>query len=422
VTVGGRSSQEVARRAGVDPGYVEHLVALGILRPLQDDTFSQGDVLTARWVHSLEEAGIPLDGMATAVREGDLSFSYLDAAAFDRFAEVSDTTFRQLSEDTGIPMELLKAVREAVGFAEPRPEDPVREDELSVVRVMQVMLSNEIRQVVLEQWLRVCGDGMRRIAETESAWWRTDVEQPMLEDGMTTGQMLAAQADLGSRFNPSMEDVIVAIYRGQQEHAWSQSALEDVEDALERAGLLTRLRQPPAVCFLDLTGYTRLTEERGDEAAAELAETLAALVRRRSQEHGGRPVKWLGDGVMFYFQDPAEGVLAALDMVEGAANAALPPARVGIDAGAVIFQEGDYYGRTVNIAARIAEYARPGEVLVSQEVVDASDGSSVLFTGIGAVGLKGVSGTLVLHSAHREAVDERDHTRGDEGHPRLPGT
>jgi adenylate cyclase len=233
---------------------------------------------------------------------------------------------------------------------------------------------------------------------------------------MTTGQMLAAQADLGSRFNPSMEDVIVAIYRGQQEHAWSQSALEDVEDALERAGLLTRLRQPPAVCFLDLTGYTRLTEERGDEAAAELAETLAALVRRRSQEHGGRPVKWLGDGVMFYFQDPAEGVLAALDMVEGAANAALPPARVGIDAGAVIFQEGDYYGRTVNIAARIAEYARPGEVLVSQEVVDASDGSSVLFTGIGAVGLKGVSGTLVLHSAHREAVDERDHTRGDQGH------
>ena len=83
-----------------------------------------------------------------------------------------------------------------------------------------------------------------------------------------------------------------------------QSALEDVEGALERAGLLTRLHRPPAVCFLDLTGYTRLTEERGDEAAADLAAKLAALVRRYSQEHGGRPVKWLGDGVMFYFQDP----------------------------------------------------------------------------------------------------------------------
>ena len=72
-----------------------------------------------------------------------------------------------------------------------------------------------------------------------------------------------------------------------------------------------------------------------------------------------------------------------------------------IDAGPVIFQEGDYYGRTVNIAARIAEYARPGEVLVSQEVVDAADGTAVTLTGIGAVELKGVSGTLNLHAARR---------------------
>ena len=128
---------------------------------------------------------------------------------------------------------------------------------------------------------------------------------------------------------------------------------------------------------------------------------MAAVVRRRSQEHGGRPVKWLGDGVMFYFQDPGEGVLAALDMVEGVATQALPPARVGIDAGPVIFQEGDYYGRTVNIAARIAEYARPGEVLVSQEVVDAAERTPVTFTAIGAVELKGVSGPLQLHSARR---------------------
>ena len=399
--MGEHSRQEVARRAGVDPAYVDRLVELGILRPGQDDAFSQSDVLRARWVHGLEEAGVPLDGMATAVRDGTLSFSYLDASAFDRFAEVSNTTFRQLSEGTGIDMDLLKVVREAVGFAEPRPEDRVREDELSVVSAIELQLSNGVRPLVIERWLRVCADSLRRIAETETDWWRTDVERPLLEGGMSTVQMLEAQADFGSRINPMMEQVLVAIYRGQQEHAWSQSALEDVEDALERAGLLTRLHHPPAVCFLDLTGYTRLTEERGDEAAAGLAETLADVVRRRSLEHAGRPVKWLGDGVMFYFPDPGEGVLAALDMVDGVATKALPPARVGIDAGPVIFQEGDYYGRTVNIAARIAEYARPGEVLVSQEVVDAVDGTPVTFTGIGAVELKGVSGALRLHSAHR---------------------
>ena len=200
---------------------------------------------------------------------------------------------------------------------------------------------------------------------------------------------------------PLTEQALLAIYHGQQEHAWSKSAVEDVEGALERAGLYSRLHRPPAVCFLDITGYTRLTEERGDQAAADLAARLATLVRRLSQEHGGQPVKWLGDGVMFLFPDPGPGVLAALDMVEGVATHALPPAHVGIHSGPVVFQEGDYFGRTVNIAARIAEYARPGEVLVSQTVVDASDGIPVSFTEIGPVELKGVSGTLPLHTARR---------------------
>jgi adenylate cyclase len=69
--------------------------------------------------------------------------------------------------------------------------------------------------------------------------------------------------------------------------------------------------------------------------------------------------------------------MAALELVVGVATHGLPPAHVGIHAGPVVFQEGDYFGRTVNIAARIAEYARPGEVLVSQDVVDAADGTPV---------------------------------------------
>jgi adenylate cyclase len=163
------------------------------------------------------------------------------------------------------------------------------------------------------------------------------------------------------------------------------------------------LHRPPAICFLDITGYTRLTEERGDEAAADLAARLATLVRRSSQEHGGQPVKRLGDGVMFYFREPSDAVLAALDMVEGVASHDLPPARVGLHAGPVVFQEGDYFGRTVNLAARIADYARPGEVVVSQEVVDAADAAPVSFVEIGPVELKGVAGTLQLHTARRDS-------------------
>ena len=397
----GYTRQELAQRAGVEPDYVDRLVELGILTPGPGGTFSTGDALKARWLQGLERAGVPLDELAAAVRDGALSVSFMDVAAFDQFAELSDTTFQQLSAQTGIPLELLMVVREAFGFAEPGPEDTVRKDELSVVPLIELQLSKGFRPVVIERWLRVYGDSLRRIAETETAWWHSEVMTPLLESGMTEGEMLQAQAALGSQVAPLTEQALLAIYHGQQEHTWSQGFIEHVEGALERAGLYHRLRRPPAMCFLDVTGYTRLTEERGDAAAADLASRLATLVRRASQEHGGTPVKWLGDGVMFYFREPAAAVLAALAMVAVVGRQGLPPAHVGIHAGPVVFQEGDYFGRTVNLAARIAEYARPGEVLVSQEVVDAADGAPVAFSEIGPVELKGVPGTLRLHAARR---------------------
>jgi adenylate cyclase len=389
----------VAQKAGVSVGYVDRLVELGIVNAGSEDAFSQGDVRRARWVHSLEAAGVPLDGMAAAVGDGTISFSFLDASAFERFAELSATSFRELSDRTEIPMELLKVVREAVGFAEPKPEDHLREDELAIVPVIELLLSIGAPPVLISRWLRVCAQSLRRITGTETDAYRTAVMGHFLAQGMSEREMLEAQAEFGSQLSPLMEQALLAAYRGQQEHAWKGALEEFVEAALERTGRLSRLHRPPAMCFLDITGYTRLTEERGDEAAAGVAERLAALVRRSSREHQGEPVKWLGDGVMFYFPDPGQGVLAALQMAAGVATEGLPPAHVGIHAGPVVYQEGDYFGRTVNIAARIADYARPGEVLVSQEVVDAAPETPVTFAEIGPVELKGVSGALTLHTA-----------------------
>jgi adenylate cyclase len=401
--VSGYSRQEVAQRAGVDPDYVDRLVELGILTPAVGDAFSAGDALRARWLQSFERAGVPLEGVAAAVRDGALSFSYLDVPAFDRFAGLSGTTFQELSSRTGIPLALLMVVREAVGFAAPRPEDQVHQNELSVVPVIELELAKGFHPVLIERWLRVWGDSLRRIAETETADWRNEVMAPLLASGLTEGEMLKAQANLASQMAPLNERALLAVYHGQQEQTWIRETVEHVEVALERAGLYRRLDRPPAMCFLDITGYTRLTEERGDEAAADLAARLAHLVRQSSQRHGGTPVKWLGDGVMFYFREPGDAVLAAVEMVKVVGSHGLPPAHVGIHAGPVVFQEGDYFGRTVNIAARIADYARPGEVLVSQEVVDAADGRPVTFTEIGPVELKGVPRTLRLYIAHRDA-------------------
>jgi adenylate cyclase len=196
------------------------------------------------------------------------------------------------------------------------------------------------------------------------------------------------------------ERAMVGMYHLQQAQAWGSNIIEGLELMLAAAGLHSRLDHPPAMCFLDITGYTKLTQERGDAAAADLAERLGGLVKRTSVKYGGRPVKWLGDGVMLHFPNPGPGVVAALEMVVGVAEAGLPPAHVGLRAGPVIFQEGDYYGQTVNVASRIAEYARPGEVLVSQEVVDAAGAVRVDFREIGPIELKGVSSAMRLHAAH----------------------
>ena len=396
---------EVSRKAGVDRGYIDRLVQVGILAPSEPDGFSSGDVLRARWVRSWEEAGVPLDAMAAAVREGRLSFAFLDVPAFDRFTALSTKSFREVSEAARVPMDLLRVVREAFGYAEPRPDDLVREDELAVVAAIELMLASGFRPLVIERWLRVCADNLRRIVETEDDWWRSEVEEPLLES-MAEADMFKAQADLGSRVAPLAEAALIAIYRGQQEHVWSQSLAESIEGALEKAGLAKRMHGPPAVSFLDITGYTRLTEEHGDTAAVDLATRLSDLVRRSANENSGRPVKWLGDGVMFVFKDPGSGVMAALEMVEGVETSGLPPAHVGIHAGPVVFEGGDYFGRTVNLAARIGEYARPGEVVVSQQVVDESEGKPASFTEIGPVELKGVSEPLRLYVARRAGTTD----------------
>ena len=393
------SRQDAAERAGVGVDKLDQLVELGILKPSVDDRFTPGDVRRVGLIQSLEDAGVRLEGLAAAMARGDLSLTFMDSETYERFSSLSSITFQELSEQTGVPVDLLMIVREASGSAQPTPQDRVRDNELAVVPFLEIQVTHGFRPLAIERLLRAIGDGLRRITASEADWWRSEVMIPRMEAGMTSDQVV--DVEFTDRIGELSDKAMFAIYHAQQQHAWTRNILDGFEQALIRAGLHSRLDRPPAMCFLDITGYTRLTQERGDTAAAELADKLSRLVRRSSVQHGGRPVKWLGDGVMFWFRDPGPGVVAALDMVEGVKTAGLPPAHVGLHSGPVVFQEGDYYGQTVNLASRIAQYARPGEVLVSQAVVEASQDAKVSFTEIGPVELKGVTGAMQLHAAHR---------------------
>jgi adenylate cyclase len=345
-----------------------------------------------------------MDGIAAAVQQGRLSFAFLEAAPYRRWAVRSARTYRQVSQEAGVPLELLGSFLEAIGFARMAPDEPIREDELEVVPLLQLGLSSGILDQVWSTRLgRGYAEGMRLIAGVEKDVWQARLMAPLLASGADeqTARERASQLVADLNFTSLYDRALLAAYRRQQELAWTEQLVEDIEAALEETGVLGRPGRVPAMCFLDLVGYTRLTEERGDAAAAELAESLAVLVRRSAREHGGVPAKWLGDGVMFHFREPAGAVLAALGMVEELPAAGLPPAHVGVAAGPVVAQGGDYFGRTVNLAARIAAYASAGRVLVSEPVIQRAPPQGVTFVELGLVELEGIAQPVRLLEARR---------------------
>jgi adenylate cyclase len=249
---------------------------------------------------------------------------------------------------------------------------------------------------------RQLGDSLRRLAESQVRLFHTHVDERLSAQGHPEHSWSDDLNHVAASMLASLERTVVLLYRRHVEHVVLDVTVLRAEAGLERAGLARRRpTRPPAIAFLDLTGYTQLTEERGDRAAAELAGRLIEIVHDRAHAHGGRPVKFLGDGVMFHFPDPAQGVLCGLELVDRIPEVGLPRARVGLHTGPVVFQNGDYFGRTVNIAARISDYARPGEVLVSEDVVAADTSDAVRYEPVGPVSLKGLSAPITLSIAVR---------------------
>jgi adenylate cyclase len=387
----------------VDPAYLETLVGLGILAAREDGSFTTGSARATRVIRDLQHSGLLLEDIAEAVKGGFLSFDLFDLDNYDRISALTADTFRRTAERTGIALPLLLLVREAIGFAVADPDDRMREDEVEVIPLIQSALEGGLPEAAIERLLRVYGESLRRMVETESEAWMTHLVRPLIESGMPVQQVFEMASRFGESSMGFLDQAILAIHRGQQDHVWMIGTYAWVEDALDRAGLRSRVTRPPAMCFLDLSGYTRLTEERGDLAAAEMALTFSRLVQRSAHEHSGRVVKWLGDGVMLYFEEPAEAVTGALEMAERVPAAGLPEAHVGVDAGPVIIQDGDFFGSTVNVAARIATYARAGEVLASERAVAAAGTlpGGIRSSEIGPVELKGLTRPVDLRRIER---------------------
>ena len=192
------------------------------------------------------------------------------------------------------------------------------------------------------------------------------------------------------------------LHRQYLRHFAEQDVIAGMEADLDEldADVLGHLRV--AIAFADLVGFVRFTEEEGEEQALDLIERFVEAVEA-SLPDDARVVKNIGDGVMIVGTDPVGLVDWALGFQEGFAKRSRP--RIGIHYGDTIYRDGDYYGRSVNLAARVVSRAQGGEVLLTEPVYDMVPPDPKLsFEPIGEAQLKGIADPVALYVARSTDV------------------
>jgi adenylate cyclase len=392
------SAQDLAALVPCSAEHVHRLEELGLLTPGEDGLFATSDVHVVRLMAAFEDAGISLEDVARGVVAGELSFPL---GLFLPEPVEATATYQGLSAELGRDPALLRRLGGELGF--PPPEDDRLRDEDAEMLKLIVTTLDLADDDELSRFARLYGGTIQRLVGSGLQFFDLAVRQKVAaREGLSNEEKDAIVYQRAGKYTELVQGLVSWLQRRHREHAVLEYIVGVTEQFMEERGITPKQqRRPPAIAFLDLAGYTALAEERGDEAAAALASDLAGVVHEAAQTQGCRPVKWLGDGVMFHFSDAATAIRSGLDLVEQTEKAISVPARIGIDAGAVVVQEGDYFGRTVNIAARIADYARPHEVLVSDAARETAGLDGVDFELIGDVPLKGVSKAVRLHKAIR---------------------
>jgi len=395
------SWDQLAERTNATQERLERLVELGILTP--DDThqpFRSGDIHRVRAVAALERSGVAPEQIATAMAAGELSFGYLDYVL--QPPPVVNRTYSQVAEELGISFGVVERVFLAFGLPQPLPHEQAREDDAEILCGLKALLE-AIDEADVLGLARLSGDALRGLAEHQLHLFHTRVEERVRDAGVPEALVLdVALKEVGVRTSPLGELLATWLYRRHSETFTVEHRVLHGEDDLERAGIHRRAAaDPPAIAFVDISGYTRLTEELGDVASAAMPMRLATLVQDAVSRYGGRTLKWIGDGVELYFRRPGDAVRCALELRDRISEADVPSTHVGINAGPVVYENGDFYGRTVNIAARIAAHAERGQILVSEDVVSHAAIDDVRFRRVGPVAFKNVPRDVVVYEAEK---------------------
>lgn len=348
------------------------MVDAGILRPNEAGAFQPGDVQRVLVANAMDEVGLSLELMKRGIEIGLISFEQTDEL-YPYPGHRSARSVAELAADMGVAPDLLLRIITAFGLPRPDLDAHLREPDEQHLRDFVAAWRPLGDDELLLRAARSYGDSLRRVAEGWMSLFEEAVVEPLADRAIPWSEMSGLTLEPGFPILNAARSMLEWMIDQHLTQGLNRINFDTIERMLAISGIETRTpERTSAMVFVDLAGYTRLTEERGDEAAASAAMRLAALADEIATRHDGRLVKLLGDGVMIHFPHPTDALPAAVELRDAMAPAGLPPAHTGIHSGGVIRRESDYFGRTVNIAARLAAEAGADEILVTPEALAAT--------------------------------------------------
>jgi adenylate cyclase len=403
------SKEELVDETGVSPDTVDWLTRIGVLKPGAAGTFRFGDVFRVKLVAALLEGGFTSQQVEWAVSERHISLDRVDEVHSLDPGPRSQQTFAEFLSTAGPRAPLLPAVFVALGLPEPDPSSPLHTDEEERLRRFLEGWSLAPSDETVIRAARLIAEGTRMATLGWADLLDEQVAEPARER-LYRGELQRFPEEVRRAFRtlfglqPQMVQWLMQRYLEQRSVGGIVEGFEEFF-AVRGLGPPPKPTPPPAVVFVDLSGYTRLAEERGDEMAVRFASTLQREAEAVASANGGRLVKLLGDGAMLRFPDAPRGVQAALAFVGAFSADRSLPAHAGVHTGPVIERDLDLFGRTVNLASRLAGAAGPGEVLVSEAVMERVDVPSVRFEPADSVPLKGITEEVALYRATAAPAD-----------------
>jgi len=379
------STSEVAARAGVTTATLKRWVDQGVIpdgKKVTGDGWTPAAAAHARTVARLRERGHSLDEIKLAADEGKLAYGLLEDLfpPGDRVYTLDDA-----AEETGLEPELIERIWLSMGFSK-HELDALTDEDMQALRWVASVLAAGFPLVAFLQLTRVYGQSLSQIADAETRLFHIYVHEPLMREGVPSLEMAEEMADLGRDLLPLASPVMDYIHQRYLAYFAEQDVVGHMEADVDGDSSFGRIKV--AIAFADLAGYTRYVEEEGEEEALSYVERFIDSVANTLPE-GARLVKTIGDEAMVVGQDAGAIVDWAVGFSRLYADER-PAPRIGVNSGPVLYRDGDYFGREVNLASRVVARARGGEVLVTGQVLeDSRELSHLKIDPIGQVKLKG---------------------------------